>query len=173
MAIAITVVLQYSGESMATLPPHDVQRLERLFDQQMWAFGRDATRAEGNLLAQRGFTRTPPPPGRDVSGTYCWSSAGLELELSSLGVRARRGSGEVFLDRDPMARQLPRADRGSLAALLQWFADYEAWVQQTVGVDWREAALRQRSRPPAFPAADMPRLWRELAQTIEGPRTAG
>jgi hypothetical protein len=167
MAIAIAVVLQYSGESMATLPPRDVQRLERLFDQQMWAFGRDATRVEGNLLALRGFSRTPPPPGRDVSGTYRLREDGLELELSSLGVRARSAGGEVFLDRDPMMRQVPRVDGAALAALMRWVADYEAWVQRTAGADWRGAALGQRSRPPAFDAASMPHLWRELAARVD------
>jgi hypothetical protein len=168
MAIAIAVVLQYSGESMVVLPPRDVQRLERLFDQQMWVFGRDATRPDGNLLAQRGFARTPPPPGRDVSGTYRLTYGGLEVELSSLGVRARLGTGEVFLDRDPMARQMRRVEASGLAALLRWFADYETWVQQTAGADWRDAALRQRSRPAAFAPGEVPALWQALAEQVEG-----
>ncbi|MCA3012067.1 MAG: hypothetical protein INH41_06640 [Myxococcaceae bacterium] len=153
---------------MTALPQRDVQRLERLFDQQMWAFGRDATRAQGNLLALRGFTRTPPPSGRDVSGTYRLEERGLGVELSSVGVRGCVGGREVFLDRDPMAKQVPRLDGVALSALLAWFADYEGWVQAAVGPAWRAASLEARSRPPAFPAAQMQGLWRALAEQVEG-----
>lgn len=166
MSIVIDLLLQYSGVSMVTLVQSDVQRLERLFDQQMWAFGRDATRSEGSLLLARGFERTPPPASRAVSGTYRLTDSGLELELSSLGVGARRDAREVFLDRDPMMRQLRYIDGPTLAALMRWLANYELWVHQTAGLDWRQRALLQRSRPPAFSAADMPALWRDFADTV-------
>jgi hypothetical protein len=167
MAIAIAVVLQYSGETMASLSPRDLQRLERLFDQQMWAFGRDATRPGDNLLVRRGFSRSPPPPGREVSGTYRLASGDLEVELSSLGVRATAGERAVFLDRDPMSRQVPRVDATVFVKLLEWFANYELWVQDAAGREWRDSALRQRSRGPAFDAAEMPILWREFARKVE------
>jgi hypothetical protein len=52
----------------------------------MWAFGRDATRAGGNLLIHRGFVRTAPAAGVPTSGTYRLVEEGLELELSSVRI---------------------------------------------------------------------------------------
>jgi hypothetical protein len=152
---------------MALLGPSETQRLSRLFDQQMWAFGRDATRAGGNLLIHRGFVRTAPAAGVPTSGTYRLVEEGLELELSSVGVRATCSEGTVFLDRDPMPRVLANAPPFTLARLMRWLASYETWVEQAAGDQWREASLRQRSRAPAFPSFEMASSWHGFAARLE------
>lgn len=149
------------------LSASEVHRLERLFDQQMWALGRDATRPEGNLLVRRGFSRAAPPPGAATSGTYRLVDGDLELELSSLGVRATIGPHSVFLDRDPMARVLRGANPLALARLMRWLASYEAWVEAAAGPSWRQWALTQRSRPPALPAHEMASGWAAFAASLE------
>lgn len=149
------------------LSAREVQRLERLFDQQMWALGRDATRPEGNLLVRRGFSRAAPPPGAATSGTYRLVDGDLELELSSLGVRATVGPHTVFLDRDPMARVLRGADPLVLARLMRWLASYEAWIARAVDDSWRARTLTQRTRLPAVPAHDMASAWAGFAMSLE------
>ena len=149
------------------LHAREVQRLHRLFDQQMWAFGRDTTCPEGNLLLRRGFVRTPPPPGAASSGTYRLVEGDLELELSSLGVRATRGAHSVFLDRAPMASLLRGADPLALVRLMRWLASYEAWVEQVAGPAWRSASLLQRSRPPVLPASEMANSWNRTAECLD------
>jgi hypothetical protein len=152
---------------MTQLSAREVQRLERLFDQQMWALGKDATRPGDNLLLRRGFSRTAPPPGAATSGTYQLVDGDLEVELSSLGIRATFGPRTVFLDRDPMALVLRRADPLALARLMRWLASYEAWVEASVGASWRRWTLTQRSRPPSLPADEMASGWAGFAANIE------
>lgn len=152
---------------MNQLSAREVQRLERLFDQQMWALGKDATRPGDNLLLRRGFDRAAPPPGAATSGTYRLIDGELELELSSLGIRATVGPNSVFLDRDPMARVLLAANPVALARLMRWMASYEVWVEEAVGASWRQWALMQRSRPPALPAHEMASGWAGFAASLE------
>lgn len=148
------------------LPARALQELQRLFDQQMWAFGRDVSRPDGNLLAKRGFQRGPAPIPGATSSLWRLEEAGLTLELSSLGVRATTQGRSVFLDRDPMARVLRNADPLPLHVLLQWFAAYEQWVSSECEA-WRAESLAQRSRPPAFAAESMPSRWLALAALVD------
>lgn len=158
--------MQY-GCIMNQLSPREVQALERLFDQQMWALGKDATRPGDNLLLRRGFDRAAPPPGAATSGTYRLVDGDLEVELSSLGIRATVGPDSVFLDRDPMARVLRGADPRALARLMRWLASYELWVSNEVDPAWRESTLVQRSRRPAFTAGEMTASWSGFAALLE------
>jgi hypothetical protein len=140
----------------------ELNRLERLFDQQMWALGRDVTSPHGNLLALRGLRRVPAPPGAAVSSTWVDPAAGVEL--SSAGVRVAREAAPLVLDRGPLKPQLVDAPPEALGALAGWFADYEAWVEGAAGAAWRDASLRQRTRPPRFTPLEAQALWRELAR---------
>ncbi|MBE2251446.1 MAG: hypothetical protein IAE78_18035 [Myxococcus sp.] len=152
---------------MNQLKAREVQALERLFDQQMWALGRDAARSTGNLLLRRGFSRAPPAPGAKTSGTYRLREGALDLELSSLGVRATVEANTVFLDRAPMARVLRGAHPHALASLMRWLASYEAWVDGAAGASWRETTLEERSRPPSLPARQMAAAWQDFAASVE------
>ncbi len=154
------------------LPPRALQELQRLFDQQMWAFGRDVSRPDGNLLARRGFERGPAPIPGATSSLWRLEENGLVLELSSLGVRATTQGRTVFLDRDPMAKVLRGADPIPLQALLLWFASYERWVWSQCET-WREQSLTQRSRRPAFDAGTMADRWTSLAALVAESRWSG
>lgn len=151
---------------MRMLPAPALQKLQRLFDQQMWALGRDVTRPGDNLLAQRGFLRQAPAPGAATSGVWRLEEGGLRLELSSVGARLSTEGRSVYLDREPLARQLRGVDPVPLARLLRWFADYERWVEARAA-GWRAQSLAQRSRPPAFAAPAMAEQWESFARQLE------
>lgn len=157
------MLLQYG--CIMNLPARALQEFQRLFDQQMWAFGRDVSRPDGNLLARRGFERGPAPIPGATSSLWRLHEDGLELQLSSLGVRATTQGRTVFLDRDPMAKVLRGADPLPLTELLQWFSEYERWVELHAP-SWRAESLGQRSRRAAFPAETMASRWHALAELI-------
>ncbi|MBL8922947.1 MAG: hypothetical protein JNJ54_29125 [Myxococcaceae bacterium] len=139
-----------------------LQRFERLFDQQLWCLGRDVLRPGDNLLAARGFERTPAPPGAATSSLWRLRTEGSEVELSSLGVRLTRGATTLFVSRNTTLRQVREADPALVAGLCAWFAAYEDWVRSRCGDGWRAQTLSERTRRAAVPAAAMRDAWREL-----------
>lgn len=147
------------------LSDRDVHWLEKLFDQQMWALGRDVVSPMGNLLARRGLVRLPAPPGASVSSTWVDREAGLSL--NSAGVRLARNTEDIFFDRGPLKPQLARAGPKALGTIARWFAEYEDWVAKTAGLTWRAHSLAQRSRPPRFTAEAMPLEWARFAALLE------
>ena len=141
-----------------------VQHLERLFDQQMWAFGRDVNSPHGNLLAWRGLVRSPPPQGSKVSST--WTDCGEpRVALSSTGLILDGGGGlTLTMERGPLQKQLRDANEEPLRVLTRWCATYELNLQ-TAYPGWREASLGLRSKRPWCSANSMPRLWGELGDS--------
>lgn len=148
-----------------TLTHRDAQRIERLFDQQMWSFGRDVQCDAGNLLVAFGFRRVPSVDPA-VSSTYEVEQEGRRLSLSSVGVRCESAGEVAFLDRGPMVRQLHGCSARATAAMFEWFAEYEEWVGRRAGVAWRTAALAARTRPAAFAPDTVPAMWRVFASTL-------
>lgn len=146
------------------LGDRELSRLEKLFDQQMWALGRDVQAPLGNLLALRGLTRRPAPEGAAVSST--WVDAARGVELSSAGVRVTHPRGALFLDRGPLKPQLRGAPAVALGALAGWFADYEAWVQHAAGPAWRADSLRLRTRPARFTPDEAREAWAALHRRL-------
>jgi len=148
------------------LPARELQELQRLFDQQMWAFGRDVIKPGDNLLARRGFQRTPAPlSAQATSSVWKLTERDLELELSSVGVRLTTAGRCLFLDRDPTPNVLLQADPAPLARLLEWFSHYERWVEAQSST-WRAESLAQRSRRPAFAAETMAPRWSTFADEV-------
>ena len=47
-----------------------------LLDQQLWCWGQDIRRAEGNALLAYGFTKHRPPEGKHGTTAYEWRSSG-------------------------------------------------------------------------------------------------
>lgn len=137
-------------------------RLEKLFDLQMWAFGCDARRADGNLFATRGMHPTPPPPGSAVSSTWRETLAESTIELSSAGVTVSAGERQLTLQRGPLGPQLRGASVDLLPVLAGWVLDWEAWVDTCVGPEWRATTLAQRRRPSPWSAAGLRQQWFEL-----------
>lgn len=67
-------------------PERLVSQGTKLLTQQCWYWGCDVRRAEGNLLLERGFTRTRPPAGAEGSTAYALEPAlGAQLTLWSFG----------------------------------------------------------------------------------------
>lgn len=168
------------------------RRAVALLDQQLWCWGRDVARPEGNVLLGLGMCRyrsAEPGPDRTaytgrVAGdgvVWLWGF-GLLYCLPELGgvFLRRNGFEPLLLDRPPerpvhrpehvgpfarpvTARQ--RATAGTLVrAAADWIAGYEHWIAETFGTAYREAALAARDRAPAVPARDMAKAWEHLAK---------
>lgn len=169
-----------------------------LIDQQMWCWGCDVRRAEGNLLIQYGFTKRSAPEARYHSAYTLYGvipDGALTLWGWGLWIAApERGS--LFISRDrfrvqwirhtdlaPSAwqeRDLPRgcADiRFSDAYLLLhaaflWIAAYERWVVAVHEQSYRARTIEvypQRRRFKGGVAAErMSAQWLEFAEAVRG-----
>lgn len=152
-------------QRVATLSASNQRRLEQLFDQQMWCWGRDATCPSGNLLLAFGFTRTPPPKGSALSSSYDVElTAGARLTLNSVGLHYAADPPLCF-SRGPLAPQLSTMPVGALQEVLRWLAGYERWVAGWAP-DWRPAALAARSRRAIFQAPAVPEWFETLAGAV-------
>lgn len=149
---------------MTTLSAAEARALETLFDHQMWAFGRDVARPEGNLFAQKGFTRVPAPAGAAHSSTWIDARAAERVSLSSLGVTYERGQAALRLERGPLQPQLVGAALELLPGLAAWVIDYERWVA-LAAPGWRAQALASRQRPSRFDAEGLANGWVRFARS--------
>ncbi len=138
-----------------SLNAQEIGQLERLFDQQMWAWGRDVQSPHGNLLLGYGFIRTPAPAGCGSSSVYRFE----DLVLDSIGLTC----GSIRLERGSLA-WLSRQDssRTALAHVFMQLIAYECWVAQHF-VGWRQQSLDARTRRVAFSAEEMQAKYRELS----------
>jgi hypothetical protein len=146
-----------------------LSRLEKLFDLQMWAFGCDARRAEGNLFAVRGMSCCPPPAGSAVSSTWNETFRAATIELSSAGVKLRRGGSQLLLQRGPLGPQLRGAEPELVSLFASWVLEWEAWVDLTVGLGWRPSTLAQRKRPAPWNVKGLRAEWLELSESANRP----
>lgn len=165
-----------------------------LFDQQLWCFGYDIRRAEGNLLLEMGCQRLAAPESADCVSCYQLDlTTGERLTLRGFGVLCEdlASSRAVFLHRDAFhvswfeqgLESLPwrpqdvmRADpvpphAGEQAARLlgrtiDWFAEYEQAVADRLGSAYRSDCLGERDRDPAIEPTEMASRWRTLASEI-------
>lgn len=161
-----------------------------LFDQQLWCWGRDIERPEGNVLLDLGMSRyRSPEPG--CSTLYKAVLAGdAEVWLWGFGLLYRDpGVGCVFLRRygfDPLlvARPLehpvhrpedivplvrPTGPGWTAAERLvqdaaHWIAGYEHWIAENLGIEYRRSVLNARDKPPIVPADEMAASWERLAR---------
>lgn len=82
--------------------PGYIRRLGRgLLDQQLWCWGRDIVRDEGNLLVEYGFSRERPPEGESGSSLYLYyPTPETRLVLWGFGVfYGAEARGGVYLRR--------------------------------------------------------------------------
>lgn len=161
-----------------------------LFDQQLWCWGRDISRPEGNVLLEIGMCRHRSPESRLTSLYKATLEGDAEVWLWGFGLLyGEPGLGCVFLRRygfDPMLMNRPpeilvhRADdlgplvrplgaRRTAAETLvrgaaKWIAGYEHWVAETLGIDYRRAVLEARGESPAVPAQAMASSWERLVK---------
>jgi len=144
-----------------------------LLDFQMWCWGQDIVRPEGNLLLGHA-ERWRPDGGRGSSHYRVRLDASRALILWGFAVAVdspnapyvvlrRHGFTPRVLDRErvkwPIARPeaLPRGERPrsaaeaalvheALAAAVGWITEYERGVRTSVGAAWRQECLRRRPR---------------------------
>lgn len=128
-----------------------------LFNQQLWLWGQDIRRPEGNALLTYGFERIRPPEGIKASNTYRLAQAdGIQIFLWGFGLLYHRaGWGGIFMPRfaftprvilcpdapenvwspaqlgnchpPQSAAQWERARQLFIPAL-RWITDYERWI---------------------------------------------
>ena len=171
--------------------PRQILRFgDQLMQQQLWCWGRDVERAEGNLLMEFGFERHRDCAIDPQSTCYRLDCDDLHVSLWGFGMFfGRRDLGGLYINRfdfrprwapiESLAegihwpQELPafarprgmsqwvRA-RDLWSALLRWIADYEAWVQDTSGPTYRSKTVETWLRP--FVRADkMSAAWQFLS----------
>lgn len=166
--------------------------LESTLDRQMWCWGRDIRRPEGNLLVTLGCRRCPSEPtGRSEYACACgagvvrlWGFGVMLVPDGGDALALRRNDPEPLLidartgraghfDRDGLAGACRRAgpsDRDLLARLLpplaRWIAGYEAQVHAHCGERWRRRVQASWARGDGS-VIDMPRRWRRMAGAVE------
>ncbi len=150
--------------------PWGPAEFELLLNHQFWCFGRDVKCPAGNLLLECGFLRQPPPRSDWFSAyTRQWPDRRLLLRGFGLfygddrlgGLLLKRSSGRVFLTLKPRLARVPwqvaqlpphhqptseadqRRARALFLAVAQWMLDYEDFVTQRCGDDYRPGSLQE------------------------------
>lgn len=161
-----------------------------LFDQQLWCWGRDVARPDGNVLLDLGMCRHRSPGGGSSLYTAAVAGGGA-VWLWGFGVLyTEPGAGGVFVRRYDFAPRLTPAEsalgvhdpdrlpgltrpvsesqqaavRRLLPPLAGWVARYEHWVAEALGTGYRERCLAARSKSPVVPARNMATAWERAAK---------
>ena len=156
--------------------PRQILRFgDQLMQQQLWCWGRDVERAEGNLLMEFGFERHRDCAIDPQSTCYRLDCDELHVSLWGFGMFfGRRDLGGLYINRfdfrprwapieslaegihwpqelPAFARPRGRAQwvraRDLWSGLLRWIADYEAWVQDTSEPTYRSKTVETWLRP--------------------------
>ena len=147
----------------------------QLMEQQLWCWGRDVERVEGNLLMEFGFERHRECEIDPQSTCYRLDCDELHVCLWGFGMFfGRRDLGGLFVNRfdfrpgwapieslaegihwpqelpaftRPRGRSQWLRARELWSGLLGWIADYEAWVQNANGEAYRSKTVETWLRP--------------------------
>jgi hypothetical protein len=182
--------------------------MAELFDQEMWCLGRDIKRTEGNILLDLGMCRHRTS-GEGSSMYTATLRSGASLWLWGFGAMcSEAGLGGVFVQRYDFAPKLTSIEsalgvsrpehlgplikpnraaeitrvRHLLPQLVGWFANYEHWVAEKIGSDYRRSCLNSRTKPNVVSADKIAEEWdraekkckrfRQSAPTAIGPWAA-
>ncbi|MEM8678217.1 MAG: hypothetical protein AAGF97_02575 [Planctomycetota bacterium] len=172
--------------------PRTVRRFGgKLMEQQVWCWGRDVERPDGNLLMRFGFERHRDNDTDARSTCYRLDRDDVHLCLWGFGMFfGRRELGGLYLDRfdfcprwapiESLALAIHWPDelppfarpRGAMQwqrahelwrSSLRWIADYETWVRDHAGAAYRCECVATWLRP-FVPAEKMATAWRFLSQ---------
>jgi hypothetical protein len=163
----------------------------KLFDQQMWCFGKDITSQSGNVLLDLGMCYyRNPNHGRGSSLYVADIASGFSIFLWSFGVMCTSAEGSVFIRRsdfspkwsnlktglgihnlnelDPLehpckTHQLTKV-RLLLVQLVSWFAKYEHWISENIGSTYRSKTIASRSQSPLVSSNKMATAWEQVAK---------
>ena len=171
------------------------QQAAGLLNQQIWCWGQDILSSKGNLLVRHGFQRTEKPAGTNFASLYRLDlSPQSRVILRGFGVFFGDNRwGGVFLRRFSFKPQLtpssdfsrpawsteelpplisPPADRALdcqhlLLELINWIYQYECWVVEQVGLDYRaETLLTWSEKNDTVPPEQMAHSWQILGVAI-------
>ena len=164
-----------------------------LFDQQLWCFGYDIRRPEGNLLVEMGCERLTAESADCASCYQMQLPTGERMTLRGFGFLCEdlANSHAVFLHRDGFRvswfeqglESLPwwpvdvmktvAVPRGSaeqaartLGRAIDWIAEYEHTVTERLGAGYRSSALGERDKPAKVEPDEMAARWRSLATMV-------
>lgn len=179
-----------AGLSMTS--PKDIRFLSGLLDQQLWCFGKDIRRTQGNLLCQLGMCRIRPVSGGAGSTLYqARVRGGMVLSLWGFGVLladtagnamwvkrytfdpfllAAQPAGPVHNPRDlgAMRRPVNRTDAGIASGLVRdlasWMAAYEHWVAENLGAGYRQESLLGKPTVPVVRGREMAMTWERISR---------
>jgi hypothetical protein len=145
---------------------------EKLLHHQLWFFGKDVSHKDGNLLIKYGFERFGVPEGKSGGTSYrLILNDTQELVLFGFGVFfGDKTCGGIFLKRYEFQPQLmkytnlelpiwksdllphryyPKAENEMknakllLRNLANWILDYEFWIDENCGKQWRKSCLKE------------------------------
>lgn len=162
----------------------------KLAAQQLWCWGQDIERKQGNLLVQYGLKQHRYRGRDDRSTCYRFESEEIQVCLWGFGLFfGQQEAGGLYLGRFDFCPQwstvaaLPKIVHrsGDLPALgrprggaqwesahllwqamFRWIADYEKWVRREAGPAWRQKCVRSWMRPWVR-AGQMAAAWQFLA----------
>jgi len=176
-----------------------------LLHQQCWCWGADIRRDEGNLLLEYGFVRVRAVASTvGMTSRYTLTpSTGRRIQLWGWGLLYADARGALHLGRyqfTPTMAQDPRAgldafepqqmtafhapetlDQGRLSLLMlgeacRWIAEYEQWVLDRAGLDYRREVVGAWKKARVS-AERVSLAWRQLAarigERVDGVRTEG
>ncbi len=180
--------------SWLPLPARLRQRGAELLHLQCWLWGCDIRRPEGNLLLEYGFSRQRPPVGAAGSSAYM-KTTDADMVIVLWGFGAFCGSpanGGVYLKRYEFTPQyIPRIDtrrlpwlpdqmrvtvipretdvqqrmRRQFVALLEWIAQYETWVRDSCGIEYRQQCVSESTKQTfSIPVERLVEEWQQLVQ---------
>lgn len=185
-----------TGSMRFRLPAGVLGPANRLLNQQFWLWGCDIRRAEGNLLAELGFTKakSPPESGVDISQYRSSLTPHRTLTLWGFGLWLGDDSlGGIFIPRsgfkprctrvalettdawqpawfegvtDPAGSDDIAVYRHLLVDALEWIAWYEERVLEIAGIDYRRQSLDGWHKAECG-AGDVAGRWCEIKLGIE------
>lgn len=151
------------------IPNHFQHTARMLIDQQMWCWGCDVRRTDGNLLLLYGAKRRPSPKPRYTSAYVFQIEGGAVVNLWGWGLWIscpHRGSlfisrsrfhvrythdavlmPDAWCERDlPLTELALDADnlvhaRELLVTALHWIGEYEMWLSAQIASDYRDRIL--------------------------------
>lgn len=152
----------FTGPQTLKLPLPFYRKGAALFDQQMWCWGCDVRRTEGNLLLEYGCIKRPSPVPHYRSAYSYWLDEDRAITLWGWGIwLSQVGLGSVFMSRarfrvysSETVLLLPEAgcekelpshvdaipNTDSLQLLdtaFRWIARYETWAGERMPADYR------------------------------------
>ena len=172
--------------------PSQIRKLGvALLNQQLWLFGCDVRRKEGNLLVDYGFDRTRPPEGVRGASQYAKPQPNGELMiLWGFGLYLESACGQgLFLKRHQFsprlmsrpehvwsAKALPQKRppkcvedclilKNLMCKACQLLAEYETWVLQTAGMKYRQGNLDKWGLKTICQPHETADRWKQLAQS--------